>query len=256
MSPLLNKLLSIRKIEYLVVDRDFHICKTSLGVQRLADSPNEVMKGNDVRLGFPELIGMEDILFAIIQGQQDSFELKGIGRFGSQSPALYVDLLIISSQDKENLENQLVLFFEDVTERMIMEQKLVQKSNETSLLLEAWAYSSTYLDKIIKSISEFLLVTTPSGTIKLVNKAIKDALEYSEEELIGQPISVIFGKNNTLSEVSPVNLLAGKFCKNVEVVCQTKTGEKVMIAFSRSTVETDIEDLQDFIYIGREIGDC
>jgi hypothetical protein len=59
-----------------------------------------------------------------------------------------------------------------------------------------------------------------------------------------------------LSEVSPVNLLAGKFCKNVEVVCQTKTGEKVMIAFSRSTVETDIEDLQDFIYIGREIGDC
>jgi hypothetical protein len=53
-----------------------------------------------------------------------------------------------------------------------------------------------------------------------------------------------------------VNLLAGKFCKNVEVVCQTKTGEKVMIAFSRSTVETDIEDLQDFIYIGREIGDC
>ena len=256
MSPLLNKLLSIRKIEYLVVNRDFHIFKTSLGVQRLADSPNEVIKGNDVRLGFPELIGMEDILFAIIQGQQDSFELKGIGRFGSQSPALYVDLLIISSQDKENLENQLVLFFEDVTERMIMEQKLVQKSNETSLLLEAWAYSSTYLDKIIKSISEFLLVTTPSGTIKLVNKAIKDALKYSEEELIGQPISVIFGKNNMLSEVSPVNLLAGKFCKNVEVVCQTKTGEKVMIAFSRSTVETDIEDLQDFIYIGREIGDC
>jgi hypothetical protein len=36
-------------------------------------------------------------------------------------------------------------------------KKLVQRSNEASLLLETWAYSSDYLDKIIKSLTDIVV---------------------------------------------------------------------------------------------------
>lgn len=253
MIPFLQKFLSLRKIEYLAVDRDFHILETSLGVKQLADCPHEVIQGKDVRLGFPELIGMENILLAILQEQQDSLELKGICRFSAHGTPLYIDVSIVNNQDEVTKKNRLIIFFENVTERMVMEQKLVQKSNETSLLLEAWSYSNKYLDRIINSMVEVLLVTNRSGVIKLVNKAIQELFSYSEEELIGQHISTIFSQGNALLPSNNSLSLVAEMLDNVEVVCQTKTGKKVSLSFSRSVIQVDKEGLQDLIYIGREI---
>jgi adenylate cyclase len=251
MSLLLNKLLSLRKIEYLAVDQEFQILETSPAVPRFADSPPDVVEGKDIRLSFPELIGMEQIMLAIIQNQQESFELKGVCR-ACQGSSLYMDVLLISNPEQHQ-KNQLIIFFEDVTERMILEQKLVQRSNEASLLLEAWAYSSDYLDKIIKSLTDILVLTTSSQTIKTVNITVQSLLEYQEEELLGQPISMIFEEEKVLHEANLPNLIFGEMWNNVRVVCQTKTGKKIAIAFSRSAIHGDLESQQDFIYIGREL---
>lgn len=253
MSSLFNKFLSLRKIEYLELDQNFKILALSLDVQRFADCPNEVITGKDVRLAFPELIGIEGILLAIIQGNHESFELKGVGRSCVQGSPLYIDVFITSSPDKINIENRLVIFFEDVTEKMVLEQKLVQRSNEASLLLEAWAYSSDYLDKIIKSLENILVITTSSKMIRTVNKTIQDLFEYSEEELVGQPISSIFTEENIWLEANQPNFLFGELWNQVRVVGHTKTGRKIAIAFLRSAICSDLENLQDFIYIGREI---
>jgi signal transduction histidine kinase len=43
--------------------------------------------------------------------------------------------------------------------------------------------------------------------------------------------------------------------KDVEVICQTKTGEEIPIAFSCSAIPTEIEGLEHFVYIGRDISD-
>jgi signal transduction histidine kinase len=41
----------------------------------------------------------------------------------------------------------------------------------------------------------------------------------------------------------------------VEIVCQTKTSEQIFISFSCSAIQTEIEGLQNFVYIGRDISD-
>ncbi len=275
MSSILNKLLSVlttRRREYIVVDQDFNILETSLGVQRFADReafgastlysakatlgacPKDVLKGKDVRVGFPELFGLEDILIDILEGRQTNFELPGIGRFLPDGTSLYFDLCIIKNQYEKNHENQrLIILFEDVTERMVLEQTLVQAANEKGLLLSTIEASKAYIEKIFMSMADALLVTTPSGIIKTINQATQDLFGYSEEELIGKPISLVLGEEQLLPEASQTNLLLNEALKNVEVVCQTKTGEKVAIAFSCSAIETDIADLQNFIYIGRDI---
>lgn len=255
MNPFIQKLLFPLHIEYLTLDQDFYIVEISLGVQRFADCPDEVREGQNVRLGFPELIGLEDILSAILEEQEPGFELKGIGRVSAQGNPLYIDIYILKHQDEGSSEKRLIIFFEDVTEKMILEQVLVQRSNEASLLLDAWAASNDYLDKIISSMAEALLVTTQSGIIKTVNRAAKELFGYDEEELIGKPISFLLSEETLLSAASRQYLLFHEFLKNVEVICKTQRGEKVAIAFSCSAIQTDLEKLQYFIYIARDITD-
>lgn len=239
-------------MEYLAINRDFIIQETSSGVRRFADCPEQVMKGNDVRVGFPELIGVEDYLTAVLEGRQRSFELKAIGRSANSSP-LYFDLYAVDYQDEKSL-GQLVIFFEDVTQRMALEQTLVQATNETNLLMSALSVSKQYADKIVASMADALIVTTRSGDIKKVNQAAQYLFEYSEQELINKPISVIIAAENFSVEVfQEYNLSKGEFLKDVEVVCQTKTGKKVAVAFSCSVIQTDTQNSQEFIYIARDM---
>jgi PAS domain S-box-containing protein len=256
MSAILNKLLSIltiRRKEYLIIDEEFNILETSMGIQRFVECPEDVDKGKDVRLGFPEIFGVEEILQDIIQGNQESFEIKAIARTSSQGTPLYADLYVIQNQYDEGDSNRLIVFLEEVTEQMILEQNLVQSSNEKSLLLSALETSKVYIEKIIISMADALIVTTPSGSIKTINRATQNLLGYEEEELIGQPLSLITSEDKVLLAATQPPLLFQECLNNVEVICQTKVGEKLAIAFSCSAIQTDIEGIQNYIYIGRDI---
>ncbi|AFZ16228.1 PAS domain S-box protein [Allocoleopsis franciscana] len=253
MDSVLQQLLSLRQIEYLVVDRQLNILETSLGVKKFADFPQEVKPTKPLCLGFPELVGVEDILIAILEGRKDSFELKGIGRLSVQGHPLYVDLYVLKPQNTQDLGNRLVVFVEDVTERMVLEQKLVQRSNEVSLLLEAWDSSNEYLNKIIQSLANALLVTTRSGIIKMVNQSANNLFGYSKEELMGTQISKVIVESNLLLEASQRYFLAQEFSRDIEVVGLTKQGTQVAIAFSCSAIQTNRENIPDYIYVGRAI---
>jgi len=258
MSSILNKLLSIltiRRKEYLIVDRNFNILETSVGVQRFAESPDDVVKGKDVRLSFPELLGLEEILTDILQGRQTSFEIQAIGRSSPQGTPIYADMYVVRNHYDEDASNRLIIFFEEVTDRMVLEQNLVQSSNEKSLLVSALEASNAYIEKIIVSMGDALIVTTPSGIIKTINRATQSLLGYREEELIGQPVSKITSEDKVLLAATQPPLLVQEALNVVEVVCQTKTGEKLAIAFSCSAVQSDVEGVQHYIYIGRDITD-
>lgn len=253
MNSLLQQLLSLRQIEYLVVDRELNILETSLGVQKFADCPQEVKPTKPVCLGFPELVGVEDILLAILEGRKDSFELKGIGRFSPQGHSLYLDLYVLKPQNIQDLGNRLVIFIENVTDRMVLEQKFVQRSNEVTLLLEAWDSSNEYLNKILQSLANALLVTTRSGIIKMVNQSANNLFGYSKEELIGTQLSKLIIEYNLLLEASQQYFLAQEFSREVEVVGLTKQGTQVALTFSCSAIQTNRENIPDYIYVGRKI---
>ena len=187
----MGKLLVPHYKEYLAVSHDLLILETSECVQQFTDCDDQVMPGKDVRLGFPELIAVEDYLINILQGQQKSFELKGIARFNEPSSPFYIDLYITS------YENGLIVLLEDSTERILLEQRLIHKNNKTNLLLKNLTADRNYVDKILMSIVDALFVTTQSGSIITVNQATIDLFEYSQEELIGQPISKIITDAHT-----------------------------------------------------------
>lgn len=258
MKTLFKKLLVPHHLEYLALDRDFLIQEISPKVQRFADCPKEVTTGNDVRIPFPELVGSEEILIDIFEGRLPNFELKAMTRVFENNSRLYFDMYIVEFPNDENYQT-LIIFFEDVTDRMGLEQTLVQATNEMNILLSTLAATNKYVEKIITSMAEVLLVTTASGKIKKVNQAAQDLFGYSESELVGRKINAIAAEGESLYAVSQQPQLSQT---NTEVICLRKTGERLTVAFSCTAIPTEIKSIseakatvQDFVYIGRDVTD-
>ncbi|MHC5856337.1 hybrid sensor histidine kinase/response regulator [Nostoc sp.] len=261
MDSLLTKLLSICGIEYLIIDENFKILEMSLGVNHFADIPHEVKFGQDVRIVFPELEGIEDIFDAIRQGEQDNFELKGIMRSQDSDSPLYIDIRITNNHQEDHSRNRIIIVVEDATERMLLEQSLFQGANEANLLLRNLKASKQYIDQIVTSMADALLVTTLSGQIKKINYAAQILLQYNEVELIGQPITKVIKEVNNypliVADIECIDISHGQdiniLVKEIESICYTKSGKTIPVAFSSSIVKTEIEHFQGYVYILRDI---
>jgi adenylate cyclase len=278
MHLLLYKLLASRHMEYFKLDRDLLIRETSAQAQRFVECPAWVERGQDIRLGFPELFGVEDILMAVLAAEQDSFTIHAIVHTVASGELLHLDLQIISdrvepieqveqAQDlvKRQPEPGLLLLVEDVTPQMQLEQSLVQSTNEMSLLLNSLATSKAYINQIVSSMADGLLVTTQAGIICAVNQAALALLEYSEAELMGNSIAQLMAHEAdaaVLPQILQLSLEAEAAVdadwqeanwREVEILCLTKLGKKRKIAFTCSVLPPDKGRSPEFIYVFRDV---
>lgn len=254
-----NRIFTPHHIDYLILNETFQIQAFSAGTLELLPSSQTLNLNEDIRYNFPELIGTEDVLRSVLSGEQASFDLKGISRIDSQGNTLYLDLYVMQSP-QENIANQLIVYLENVTEKMALEQKLVQATNELALLLNSLKSSEQYIHQIISSMADPLLIADRLGIIKKINPAGQKLFGYTEAELLNQPITLLFGTENLLLRVIHQygGLKEGEVLKDLELDCRTKTGEKLAIAFSCAAIHANgIEQYshpqKDFIYVGRDI---
>ncbi len=259
MNALITNLLSGRNIEYCFISQNLKILEMSSGVNRFAENPQELDQGKDVRIFFPELVGLEEIIETILQGEQNNFHLKGISRLQDTSSALYIDICLIKNLQENSSSNELIIIIEDVTERLELEQSLTQGANEANLLLSTLIASKRYIDQIVTSMADGLVVTTLSGKIKTMNPAAQALLEYDEAEVRGQHISTVIREDVPVREVEEKITITNHeqpttaFIKDIEAVCQTKSGKKIPIAFSCSVVQSEIENFQGYVYLLRDM---
>lgn len=239
MNLLFTKMLQARGSEYLTLNQLGLIITVSPGASRFGDPPEQVVVGEDITRGFPELLGLEDVLIAICAGDLPDFSLTAIARISADQVASYFDIYLFGDPEAKQPVNQLICLLEDVTERRALEQSLVQNSNETNLLVNQLRISKNYIDQILASMADVLIVTNPVGQIKTVNQAAIDLFGYSEAELINQSIFLL---------VKDAQIIMGKPSK-----CQTKNNKMLVISFSCSTLETMPDIEPNLIYIGRNI---
>ena len=198
---LLSKLLSLRRREYLAVDRELRIKEISVKVQDFADIHEEVGEGKNLRESFPELIGIEGLLEDLNEGREQEFQLKSITRVLKDGAYLYQDLYIFGYKGQANAD-RLIILCEDVTDSIAAQENLVQAANENTIKVDYLAASGDYIDKLINSLGDVLLVTGTSGNIKKVNQAAQQLFGYTESELIGKSLSLITAEEELLRKAS------------------------------------------------------
>ncbi len=232
-------MLQARGSEYLTLDRRGTIISASPGATRFSDNPEQIIVGTDVTVSFPELLGLEDILESIWVGGMEDFSLTAIARILPGQQPIYFDIHIFTDPENNGETNRLICLLEDATERRVLEQSLVQNSNETNLLVNRLRIAKNYIDQVVASMADVLIVTNSLGVIKTINQATIDLFGYSEDELIDQSIFLI---------VRDALVIPDKPTK-----CQTKYGVNLVISFSYSTLEVDAELPPELVYIGRNI---
>lgn len=118
-------------------------------------------------------------------------------------------------------------------------KKLVDTFNQMAENLKKTTVSKKYVDNIINSMMDSLVVLSPEKKIVLVNPATCRLLGYEEHELIGKNIETIFYDSKEQYKKLTHEILVTGYVNNIETAYKTKDGKKVIMLFSGSLISDE-----------------
>jgi PAS domain S-box-containing protein len=115
--------------------------------------------------------------------------------------------------------------------------------------------SKSYLDNIIKSMLDTLIVVKPDGTIIKVNRSTRSLLGYAREEIIGTSIKNIILEEKTGKDSVIDELVFRGSIANVEKTYLTQNGQEIPVLFSGAVMHDDNGRIQGVVCVARDIID-
>ena len=129
-----------------------------------------------------------------------------------------------------------------------VKQGIALKQAQQSAML-----SRSYLDNILSSMINSLIVINPDATIRTVNQATLNLLGYGENELIGQLISMVIEDERLFPGKGVKDLNQRDFIKGIEKNYLTKDGNIVPVFFSGSVMRDQRGKLQAVVCVAQDI---
>lgn len=130
---------------------------------------------------------------------------------------------------------------------------LADAFNKMVTSLQKTTVSKSYVDSIIQSMIDALIVAAPDGTIRTVNGAAGALLEYEEKELVGQPIENIFAREEGFEGSQADDLVKRGPIHSVERTLLAKSGRKIPVSLSGSVLRDDNGEVRGIVYLAQDI---
>jgi diguanylate cyclase (GGDEF)-like protein/PAS domain S-box-containing protein len=135
---------------------------------------------------------------------------------------------------------------DEIGELQLALERMRQKLSETTI-------TKNYLDTVLNSLSDSVIVTSPDGLIKSCNHAAQALLGYSEDELIGKALVSFIDEPHR----SNVDLTAGAVSTTVtearETVLRTASGQTIPVSMAASAIASADPLFEGDIYVARNI---
>lgn len=111
-------------------------------------------------------------------------------------------------------------------------------------------FSKEYIDDIVESMGDALIVTDEQARIKKINSATSSLVGYSSSELIDQPLSIILTGKNKKELMS-----LGKRSKldNYETHFKLKNGERLPVSLSKAFIHDNEGKIQGLVCVASDI---
>jgi len=113
-------------------------------------------------------------------------------------------------------------------------QLLIDSFNRMSEDLEKTTVSKDFVNEIIASMRDTLIVTTPEGLISRINLAAGLLLGYDESELVGRPLNLVVVDGPGDSNGTLASVLANGSVSSLEKAYRAKNGSIIPMLFSAS----------------------
>jgi PAS domain S-box-containing protein len=119
--------------------------------------------------------------------------------------------------------------------------------------LQATTVSKAYVDNILESMSELLIVADPQLQIQLVNRAALEQLEFTSQELVGQPLAMLFAGHQFLAVRE--NAIPHEWLGVHEHVLLTKGSRPIPVHWAGSQLQDPSGALQGIVCIALNIAE-
>src|SRR5450631_4475714 len=120
-------------------------------------------------------------------------------------------------------------------------ERMQQKLNETTI-------NKNYLNTVLNSLSDAVLVTSTEGIVKSCNEATQKLLGYEESDLLGKPL---------VSFIDEVHRNAFDLWHSGpearETVLRTASGQTIPVSMASSSIDTEDPQFQGNIHVARNI---
>ncbi len=208
------------------------------GHEVLGYQDGELIGKNWFKTCLPKAIGVElktyfdELIVGKVEGQETN-ENKVIRKDGQKSIIKWYNTLV---KDEHGKIIGILSSGEDVTE-----QKKAEDSLKKSRL-------------IIDSTTDVVITTDLSGTITSANSAVKELCGYNPEELVGEPVAILW-RNEDISvlQKSIRKLIRGQVIPNLEIVLLDKQGNEIPILISLTGIKNQKGKIVELLGINRGI---
>ena len=228
-----------------IIDKDFNVVRVNTTLAKMAGLNKEDMLGKKCYEAFKgELCHTENCLLKRIFSGENYIEceVEKERLDGSRIPCLVV------SRPYRSPDGELIGIIDYL--RDISELKRLNGELEAA---------KTYAENIIANFLDTLIVTNPDGTIRTINQATLDLLEYKEEELIGKPVGMIFAEEEEEEEVKPFftgtleELAKRGVLRNYELTYVTKSGRRIPMSFNASVMRDEKGEVMGLVAGAKDI---
>jgi PAS domain S-box-containing protein len=118
--------------------------------------------------------------------------------------------------------------------------------------LQATTVSRNYLENILQSMSNILVVVDLENKMRTVNRRTLELLGYTEKELIGRPMGMILYEPDS-PDTRLVNPQLTESARMIETLCRAKDGRHIPVSFSTSVIQEEQSPVHGIICIGQDI---
>ena len=132
-------------------------------------------------------------------------------------------------------------------------QMLLEGFNQMAEDLDKTTVSKDYVDNIIKSMINSLIVVSPENKIIRTNTATCMLLGYEEKELVGRPVETIFGGSGSGKDPWMKTMLTDNHVSNIEETYLTKNGQEIPVLFSASVMYDANKVIRGIVYVAQDI---
>jgi len=112
--------------------------------------------------------------------------------------------------------------------------------------------SKAYVDRILHSMADMLIVVDPAGAVRTVNRATCELLGHAESELVGMPASVLLRRDGIpFSPEIGTDGLGGQGAEP-QWACRTRDGREMPVVFSSKMMRDREGRLQGFVCLAQD----
>jgi PAS domain S-box-containing protein len=120
--------------------------------------------------------------------------------------------------------------------------------------LQKITVSRDYVDNIIKTMADALIVTDLDRKIRTINPVTAKLLGYKEDELIGMPVDAIIAQEELqFKRKGTVDLIEKGSISNIDKSLVTKDGRKIPVLFSANVMHDNKSKIQGMVCMALDI---